>query len=78
MGVCLDKSRAKEILSYNKIPNPGFWVVESAKEIPQKIELPVIIKPLYEGSSKGIKNNSVVYSLADLHERVDEVTSLYK
>ncbi len=78
LSLCLDKSRAKEILSYNGIPTPGFWVVESADGIPETIELPVIIKPLYEGSSKGIKNNSVVYTLADLHERVNEAIGTYK
>ena len=30
LGICLDKSRAKEILSYHRIPNPAFWIVESA------------------------------------------------
>jgi D-alanine-D-alanine ligase len=77
LGVCLDKSRAKEILSYHKIPNPPFWIVESTADIPASVRLPAIVKPLYEGSSKGIKNNSVVRSAAELHERVDEVAQLY-
>jgi len=78
LGICLDKSRAKEILSYYRIPNPPFWIVESAAEIPSTIKLPAIIKPLYEGSSKGIKDNSVVRTLPELYERIHEVTSLYK
>jgi D-alanine-D-alanine ligase len=78
LGICLDKSRAKEILSYNNVPNPAFWVVENTAEIPEGIELPVIVKPLYEGSSKGIKNDSVVYATKYLRERVHQVTSEYK
>jgi len=78
LGICLDKSRAKEILSFHRIPNPPFWIVESADEIPGTIKLPAIIKPLYEGSSKGIKDNSVVRTPRELFERVHEVTSLYK
>jgi D-alanine-D-alanine ligase len=78
LGICLDKSRAKEILSFHRIPNPPFWIVESAAEIPGAIKLPAIIKPLYEGSSKGIKDNSVVRTPRELYERVHEVTSLYK
>ncbi len=78
LGLCLDKSRAKEILSYHRIPNPAFWIVESAAAIPSGIRLPAIVKPLYEGSSKGIKNNSLVASLGELYERVEEIVGTYK
>ena len=60
LGICLDKSRAKEILTYHRVPNPAFWIIESAAAIPAGVRLPAIVKPLYEGSSKGIKNNSLV------------------
>ncbi len=78
LGLCLDKSRAKEILSYHKIPNPPFWIVEGTEDIPAGVRLPAIVKPLYEGSSKGIKDNSVVRSAAELHARVGEVVDSYK
>jgi D-alanine-D-alanine ligase len=77
LGLCLDKSRAKEILSYHRIPTPAFWIVESAAGIPAGVRLPAIVKPLFEGSSKGIKNNSLVHSLGDLYERVEEVIATY-
>jgi D-alanine-D-alanine ligase len=77
LGLCLDKSRAKEILSYHKIPTPAFWIVESTETMPAGIKLPAIVKPLYEGSSKGIKNDSVVRTAGELHERVDEIVSTY-
>jgi D-alanine-D-alanine ligase len=78
LGICLDKSRAKEILSYHKIPNPAFWIVESPMEIPRGIALPAIVKPLYEGSSKGIPDNSVVRNQKELYLRVHEVISTYE
>ena len=77
LGLCLDKSRTKEILSYHRIPNPAFWIVESAACLPREIRLPAIVKPLFEGSSKGIKNNSVVRTQGDLYERVAEINRLY-
>ena len=77
LGLCLDKSRTKEILSYHRIPNPAFWIVESAACLPREIRLPAIVKPLFEGSSKGIKNNSVVRTQGDLCERVAEINRLY-
>ena len=78
LGICLDKSRAKEILSYHRIPNPAFWIVDSASAIPAGVRLPAIVKPLTEGSSKGIKNNSLVHSLGELYERVEEVVATYR
>ncbi len=78
LGICLDKSRAKEILSFHKIPNPEFWIVEPGGSVPPDVALPAIVKPLYEGSSKGIKNNSVVDGREDLCLRVREVVGLYK
>jgi D-alanine-D-alanine ligase len=78
LGICLDKSRAKEILSYHRVPNPAFWIVESAAAIPAGVRLPAIVKPLTEGSSKGIKDNSLVHSLEELYERVEEVVAVYK
>lgn len=78
LSLCLDKSRAKEILSYHKIPNPPFWVVEPGARLPADIRLPAIVKPLYEGSSKGIKDNSVVDTRADLAARVKEIQAAYR
>ncbi|MDH7512130.1 MAG: ATP-grasp domain-containing protein [Clostridiales bacterium] len=78
LGICLDKSRAKEILSFHKIPTPAFCVVEPGRPIPEKITLPAIVKPLYEGSSKGIRNDSVVTNGDELEARVREVHALYR
>ena len=78
LGICLDKSRTKEILSYHNIPTPRFMLIRSLDELPENMDLPVIVKPLYEGSSKGIWNNSVVYNMLDLKERVREVFTTYK
>jgi D-alanine-D-alanine ligase len=78
LGICLDKSRAKEILSYHRIPTPPFWVVENGAGISLGVKLPAIVKPLHEGSSKGITNNAVVRTRLELKARVREVRALYK
>jgi D-alanine-D-alanine ligase len=78
LGICLDKSRAKEILAYHRVPTPSFWVVENGLGISLRIKLPAIVKPLHEGSSKGIKDNSVVRTRAELKARVREIQSKYK
>jgi D-alanine-D-alanine ligase len=79
LGICLDKSRAKEILSYHKIPTAPFVVISSLDELgTANISLPAIVKPLYEGSSKGILNSSIVHNLNDLRREVKRVLSDYE
>ncbi len=78
LGICLDKSRAKEILAYHKVPTPSFWVVENGLGISLRVKLPAIVKPLHEGSSKGIKDNAVVRNRRDLKARVREIQALYR
>lgn len=78
LGICLDKSRAKEVLSWYGVANPAFAVVDDASGIPADFPIPAIVKPLYEGSGKGIRNNSVVRSRIELVDRVSEIISVYK
>jgi D-alanine-D-alanine ligase len=78
LSLCLDKSRAKEILSYHGIPNARFWIIEPEAAVPADVVLPAIVKPLFEGSSKGIKDRNVVRTRAELEALVGEVTGVYK
>ncbi len=78
LSLCLDKARTKEILSYHGIPNARFWTVEPGAAVPADITLPAIVKPLFEGSSKGIKDRNVVRTRAELEALVGEVTGAYK
>jgi D-alanine-D-alanine ligase len=78
LGICLDKSRAKEILSHYAIPTPNFYVIASVDELAGvHIPLPCMVKPLYEGSSKGIFNASLVRTHAELVEQVGRIVSTY-
>lgn len=78
LAISLDKARTKEILSYHGIPTPRFTTVESPDEVTDELRFPVIVKPLREGSSKGIFNDSVVESKRALRERVDMVVTRYR
>jgi D-alanine-D-alanine ligase len=78
LGICLDKSRAKEILSHNSIPTPPFKVVNSIQELSNlSITFPCIVKPLHEGSSKGVLDSSVVRSSAELQQQVKRILDEY-
>lgn len=62
LAECLDKARCKEILSYYGIPTPAFSVIHDLNDIPVLPPFPLILKPVREGSSKGIRNSSVVFT----------------
>jgi len=79
LGICLDKSRAKEILSHYKILTPPFTVVNSVHQVSDlTLSLPCIVKPLHEGSSKGIYNASVVRTEEELHRQVEKIIGEYE
>ena len=79
LAICLDKARTKEILSYHKIPTAKFFVVENLDEFDGNIDLefPLIVKPLHEGSSKGIFNSSVVENNRELLSEIERVLRTY-
>jgi len=69
LAICLDKGRTKEILSYHKIPNSPFKVVYSLNDaFSIELNFPLIVKPLLEGSSKGIFSSNLIYKKDDLIE----------
>ena len=71
LAICLDKSRAKEILAYYRIPTPAFQVVSSKLDVPNvSLDFPCIVKPLHEGSSKGIFNSSIVSNRIEMEREI--------
>ena len=79
LGICLDKSRAKEILSYHKIPNAKFFVVENFSPLSNHdLKFPLIVKPVLEGSSKGIFGSSLVSDYNQLNNELERVLTEYK
>jgi len=79
-GICHDKSRCKEILKYYGIATPDFFITDNKFQISElnpKIKFPKFIKPLHEGSSKGIYNSSVVYNTEELNNEIQRIKKLY-
>jgi D-alanine-D-alanine ligase len=78
LGICLDKSRAKEILTYHKIPNAKFLVANQLEDLDKtNFELPLIVKPISEGSSKGIFSSSFVKNRKELEDEVKRILFSY-
>jgi D-alanine-D-alanine ligase len=79
LAICLDKSRAKEILSYYNIPTPKFHVISTILELDDlSMPFPLMVKPLHEGSSKGIYNTSVVATQSELKHEINTILKNYK
>lgn len=82
MVLCLDKRRTKEVLAFHNIGYPSYKVFNEVPELTGNeifpLEFPLIIKPLWEGSSKGIRNSSLVISLKDCQHEIARVIQAYK
>ncbi len=78
LTTCLDKARTKEVLSYHGVPTSKFIYAESIDDLGNfNLTFPVIMKPVSEGSGKGIFNSSFVNNLSDLTERLSENLRAY-
>lgn len=79
LGLTLDKVMAKKVLISEGIPTPGFFEISNLKSINGVgIGFPLIVKPRYEGSSKGISEDSVVNDVRQLRRQSDWVIRTYK
>lgn len=74
----LHKARTKQILSFFNIPSPNYQLIKNESEIESYIfNFPAIVKPVAEGSSKGIYNKCLVYNSKDLKEIVISTLNSY-
>lgn len=78
LSLCLDKSRTKEILSHYGVPTARFSVFETMTDLADAgVKLPAMVKPLHEGSSRGIFNSSLVRDKKELGAAVVKVLYEY-
>lgn len=78
LATCLDKARTKEILSYHRIPNSKFVVASSPRSVEKSgLSFPLIVKPVWEGSSKGIFSSSFVNDKTELEREVNRIVGEY-
>lgn len=75
----LNKAKAKEVLVANHVPTLPFQLLLSGEEsLHPELRFPLIVKPVAQGSSAGITNQSVVRTPAQLKRQVKFVTSTFK
>lgn len=79
LSATLDKSMAKRVAISLGIPTPEFWVVEEREDrskIPSSF--PFFVKPLWEGSSKGIRLSSKVSNPKELDREISRILDGYQ
>lgn len=83
LGVTLDKSLTKEVVAAQGIPvaRGRSFFQPSAEEIDNLVSelktFPLVVKPRWEGSSKGISATSLVKNRAELSAEIERINQLY-
>jgi D-alanine-D-alanine ligase len=80
LSLALDKALAKKIVRQHGIHTPNFQIFTTGKERLSRefTDFPLMVKPVAEGSSKGVVSKSVVDNEAELREVVREMVSKYQ
>jgi D-alanine-D-alanine ligase len=78
LSLTLDKQLTKLVLAQHGVPTPRWQYVEDARRLQiHALRYPVIVKPNFEGSSKGITQDSVVEDPLRLHGAVEAALARY-
>jgi D-alanine-D-alanine ligase len=80
LAIALDKGLAKKVVRQHGIATPTFQVMTTGKERLSKEFgcFPLMVKPVAEGSSKGVVTKSVCNSEDEVREVVREIVSKYQ
>ncbi|MCM8801582.1 MAG: ATP-grasp domain-containing protein [Candidatus Omnitrophica bacterium] len=80
LGLTLDKIMAKKIFIAEGIPTPKFFEIKSVESLDNldHLKFPLIVKPRYEGSSKGLTDNSCVEDMGNLKKQAEYILNIYK
>lgn len=78
LALALDKGLAKRVVGQAGIPTPNWVVVTTGKErFPKDLVYPVVVKPIAEGSSKGVLEKSVARTEAEAREAARAIVERY-
>lgn len=79
LSLALDKGLAKRVVSHAGVPTAGWTVWQrSTDRLPTDVTFPVIVKPNFEGSSKGVSGPSVAETEAELRKLAEELIDRYR
>ena len=81
LSLCLHKARTKDVLTARGIPNAPFSLIESESSLETLLEqndrFPLFLKPVQEGSSKGITEKNLVRTRDELESQARFLLETY-
>jgi D-alanine-D-alanine ligase len=79
LSVALDKAMTNDLLNLHGVNTPLHQVFYSSQDwLSPEMTFPLMVKPLHEGSSKGIKDYSLVHNHEELARQVSWVIARYR
>ncbi|OGO06078.1 MAG: D-alanine--D-alanine ligase [Chloroflexi bacterium RBG_13_56_8b] len=82
LTVCLDKPLAKKLVAAEGVATPQWQLIADEEELTKidwkQFPFPAIVKPAYEGSSKGIRLTSVVESRQQMTKEANRLLNDYR
>ena len=82
LAICLDKPLTKKLVASEGVSTPNWRVINDRQELRQidscDFRFPAIVKPAYEGSSKGIRLTSVVEDAKQAIEVIENLLEKYQ
>jgi len=80
LALTLDKVMAKKIFIAEGIPTPSFFEIKTLDNLANTdhLKFPLIVKPRFEGSSKGLNDNSRVENMEELKKQTEYIINTYK
>jgi len=79
LSITLDKPIAKKLVEHEGFPTPPFRTYRCANDFTEwLLSFPVIVKPAFEGSSKGVRLSSRACNFEQAKEMVRFVTDTYR
>ena len=82
LAICLDKPLTKQLVKAAGIPTPAWHVIDTPEQLSavswNVLAYPVIIKPAYEGSSKGIRVGSLASNPEEATEIISQLLKCYR
>lgn len=83
LALCLNKALTKQVWRYHGLMTANACVIQSGDELVELADrlpaFPLFVKPLHEGSSKGISSpDSIIHDAAQLRARVGQLLSGYR
>ena len=81
LAICLDKPLTKKLVALEGVATPAWHIIDSPAQLPDLsrngLNFPAIIKPAYEGSSKGIRTSSLVGSPGEAADAIGRLLECY-